>query len=307
MRFRNIYSLTIASLIAFSLHSCKENKDTSKKDTSDTVTSGQINIAIDETLLPVMDQQLKVFDSSYPEAHINAFYKPQELTFMDLMNDSVRMIIAARDLSEKEKAYYKTNNIYVRSLEIAKDGVGVIINNAAQDSLMDVDILKSIINGQYARNYDVVFDNEKSGIVRYMIDSLLDGKGLPEKVYAVNNTDSVINYVQQNKNAIGFVGVSHLYDPNDSTNVGHFIKNVRVVALKDDSTNSFNKPYQAYIALNQYPLSRTIFFHLRESHRGLGTGFANFIAQDRGQLIFRTSKLVPLRVPLIVRDAVIKE
>lgn len=307
MRLRNFYTLSLAGLMALSLHACKENKDTTKKDTSDTVTSGNINIALDETLKPVLEQQLKVFDSSYPDAVINANYKPQELAFMDLMNDSVRMVVASRDLSDQEKAYYKTNNIYVRSLEIAKDGVAVIINNAAQDSLMDMDILRNIITNQFARSYNVVFDNDKSSIVRYMIDSILDGKPLPEKVYAVNNTDSVIQYVKQNKNAIGFVGVSHLYDPKDSTNVGHFINDVRVVAMKDDSTNSFNKPYQAYIALGQYPLSRTIYFHLRESHRGLGTGFANFIAQDRGQLIFRTSKLVPLRVPLIIRDAVIKE
>lgn len=284
--------------------------DTSPKDTSqktDTIDAGSITISVDESFKPVMDQQIKIFDSSFPNTQINVLYKPQEDCFVDLMNDSVRMVVAARDLTEEEKKYYKTNNIYVRSLAIAEDAIGVIINNAAQDSLMDKGILQSILKDNFIRKYNVVFDNAKSGIVRYIKDSLLLGAPFPANAYAVNNTDSVIDYVSKNKNAIGFVGVSHLYDPASTSNVGEFKNIIRVVQMKDSITNDFFKPYQAYIVLNQYPLKRQIFFHLRENYRGLGTGFANFLGKDRGQLIFRIAYLRPLLVPIVLREAVITE
>ena len=301
-------ALTLSFCGLMGLVSCDDTSNqTEKKKIEDTIDSGTIKVGIDETFKPVMDQQIKIFDSSFPNAHINVAYKPQEALFDDLLNDSVRMIVATRDLTEEEKKYYKAKSIYVRSLAIAEDAIGVIVNNQSIDTFMDVGILKSIINDQFVRKYNIVFDNPSSGIARYIKDSLLLGAPFPDNSYAVTTTDSVIAYVSKNKNAIGFVGVSHLYDPDEPSNVGVFKKNIRVVSMKDSITNTFNQPYQAYIVLDQYPLKRQIYFHLRESYRGLGTGFANFLSRDRGQLLFRTAYLRPLLVPIILRDVNIKE
>jgi phosphate transport system substrate-binding protein len=58
------------------------------------------------------------------------------------------------------------------------------------------------------------------------------------------------------------------------------------------------KPYQAYIALKQYPLWRTVQITLREPRVGLGTGFASFVASDKGQRIVLKSGLVPATAPV---------
>jgi phosphate transport system substrate-binding protein len=63
------------------------------------------------------------------------------------------------------------------------------------------------------------------------------------------------------------------------------------------------KPYQAYIATNWYPLTRNLYYIHRETYPGLGTGFANFISRDRGQLIFKQARLFPLRSNIILREA----
>ena len=56
--------------------------------------------------------------------------------------------------------------------------------------------------------------------------------------------------------------------------------------------NSY-KPFQAYIALGQYPLVRNMYVLLTDPRSGLASGFATFMASDRGQRIILRSGIVP--------------
>ncbi len=300
-----LYTLAVLSSI-FALSACVDDSKP-KVAYNDNLTSGTISVAIDENYAPIMAQQIKVFDSSFPDAKLHVAYLPQESCFEELLKDSVRLIVAARDLSEVEKKYFEDNNIYIRSLSLAIDAVAVIMHPSSQDSMLNIEQLKNIIEGKFARSYNVVFDNRKSGIVKFIQEQLISGNESLSNTYALQTTDSVIKYVAANKNAIGFVAVSHLYDPEDRSGQGHFKSDVRVVALQNDSATGFYEPYQANLVDNHYPLRRKLFFHLRESHRGLGTGFVNFLSQQRGQTIFYRERMLPLRVPLTIRETAITQ
>lgn len=296
----------LAGLCLISLISCN-NEDPTKKKISDTVSTGEITIAVDANYDKVIKEQLKVFDSSFPETKINVNYLPQELAMESFFKDSARMVIAARPLSEQEQAYVKANNINIRSLTMAVDAVAVIINNQSPDSFLNLTMLSSILKNGYSRQYDIVFDNQKSGVVKYIKDKLIPEANFPSNSYALQTTDSVIAYVAKNKNAMGFVPVSELYDPKDLSKVGSFIKTVKLVALESDSLQEFFLPYQPNLFANHYPLTRALYFHLKERHRGLGTGLANFLCHDRGQMIFYKEKMLPTRVPLAYsRDTILK-
>src|SRR5579875_2224496 len=75
---------------------------------TDTPTSGTINISVDESYQPLMDSEIKVFETQHPQAHIIVHYKPEADCFKDLLNDSARLIIVTRDLNEQERAYFKS-------------------------------------------------------------------------------------------------------------------------------------------------------------------------------------------------------
>ncbi len=290
------------------LHSCGTGggKDEGPKETT---SKGNIRISVDESFMPVIAQQLNVFDSSYPEAHVKATYTNEKQCFEDLFKDSSRLIVVSREATQEEKAAFDKNNIKLRTLAVAKDAIAVIVNPGSPDSFMTLGQLKQVLMGKFAREYTIVFDNTQSSTVRYMLDTLIPGQKLSSKTYAVKNNDSLIDYVSRNEHAIGFIGVTHVYDPESDKSEGQFKKQVQVVALKnenDTAATDFYQPYQAYIALKQYPLSRSIYFVTRDSGNGLGVGFANFLSGDIGQLIFNKARLVPLRVPLNLRQAEIK-
>src|SRR5205823_11249636 len=93
----------------------------------------------------------------------------------------------------------------------------------------------------------------------------------------------VIDYVSNNKNAIGIISVNWISDRDDPT-ANKFLNKVKVVALSPPDSSKYSKeyfkPYQAYVALKQYPLIRDVFIINREGRNGLGTGFAAFVAGD---------------------------
>ena len=110
----------------------------------------------------------------------------------------------------------------------------------------------------------------------------------------------VINYVSQNRGALGIIGVNWISNPSDTSNMS-FSENIKVMAVSPyrhaTATNSF-KPYQAYIALKKYPMSRPVYLILSEPRMGLASGFTTFIASDRGQRIILKSGILPATQPV---------
>ena len=273
----------------------------------DTLSSGTIDVSADETYRTVIEQHSKVFDSSFPNAKVNIHYKPEAECFKDYFDNKARLILVTRELTPNEKAVAEQKKFVPSSVLLAKDAVGVIVNNENPDSIMDIPQLKGILTGAYTKKkYTVVFDNQASSLVRYINDSLLKGQKLGSNVFAAKGNKEVIDYVMKNPDAIGFAGLSDICDSADAANTGTFIKNVRVVSIYNDSLKEYLKPYLAYIGLKEYPLVRKFYYVSRESYAGLGTGFANFLMGPRGQLIFAYAHLYPMKMEVSIRDVEIK-
>lgn len=292
----------IAALGVLLLTAVGCGEEAAKDKPTDTLTSGTIDISVDETYRPIIEEQLEVFDSSYPDAKINVQYKPESECIKDFMDGKVRMILVTRNLGADEKAVLEEKKIVPTALDIAKDAVAVVVNNNNQDTVFSIAQLKGILTGQYAKKYNVVFDNPGSSTLRYMLDSLIPGEKLGDNVYAAKGNDSVIQYVANNPDAIGFVSVSHISDYEDPEGLA-FISSVRVATIFNDSLDKGYKPYQAYIAPEWYPLTRKLYYVHRDTYSGLAAGFAKFLREQRGQLVFKQARLFPTRVNIIFREA----
>jgi phosphate transport system substrate-binding protein len=296
MRGLRLVCFTLA--VSVVMLSCNDDKGP-----KDTLSKGAIDIAADETFMPAIEQEKIIFDSSYPDAHISIHYKPESACFQDYFDKKAHLILVTRELSAAEKKLCDQKQIAPSSVKLAEDAIAVIVNNASPDSTFDKPALKGILSGEMNKKYTVVFDNEGSSTVRFIMDSILRGQKLGSNVYAAHGNKEVIDYVAKNPGAIGFVGIGYVSDSSDPGNTGAFIHNVRVAAVQSDSNTNFYKPYQAYIALKYYPLVRKVYYISQESYPGLGTGFANFLMSPRGQLIFARAHLFPLKMDIVIRDA----
>ncbi len=270
---------------------------------TDNLSSGTIDISVDETYKPAIEAELKVFDSMYPNAHINVHYKPEADCFKDFFDNKARLILVTRQLSAAEKVLADQKQIAPSSLLLAKDAIAVIVNNSSADTMLGKAELKGILAGVYKKKYTVVFDDQNSSTVRYILDSLIPGGKLGSNVYATKGNAQVVDYVANNPNAIGFVGLGYVSDSTDPNNTGAFTTRVKVVAMQSDSNKNFYQPYQAYIGTKLYPFTRDLYYIKRETWQGLGSGFVNFLTQQQGQLIFYHAHLFPWQMHIVIREA----
>lgn len=297
MKGKGIYIL----LLSLSWLACK-NKESTKYDSPQ---QGTIHISVDESFRPVISEQIKVYQSSYPDAHIIASYKPEADCLRDLGNDSVRMIITAQGLTDQqskdlEKAWSFRPNWDI----VAYDAVNVIINQAAKDSVFTIKKLQRIL-GDSASKKDIVVDgNKATSTVRYLLDSLLKGKPFGANVKSADSSKGVINYVSSHPDAIGFVGSSWVGNNEDPEQIAESKKiKQALIECRSCGDGYFAKPSQETILKGQYPMVRPLYYIIKENHTGLGTGFVNFLTLERGQLIFRRSYLVPGKMDFELRKS----
>jgi phosphate transport system substrate-binding protein len=273
----------------------------------DTPTSGSITIVADESLRPLVETEVETFNGIYRNANVKAIYLPEgEAIDALLKDDSFKLGILTRHLTPEEMTYFdETIKIHPTQVDVAISGLALIVNKMNPDSLLSLAQLKSMMRGETTQwnqiggnsknGIEIVFDNPKSGIVRYLQDSIANSDKLPANCFAVKNNEAVVDYVSKNRNAIGLIGLEWISDRDDSTS-NSFLNRVSVVSVSGDSTNF--QPYQAYIAMKLYPLRRMITTINRSGRTGLATGFVAFFASERGQRIVLKSGLVPKTMPL---------
>jgi len=280
---------------------------TTPESPSDTPTSGDVNVVIDESYTLLFDTEIYTFQSLYKNAHVHAKYMPEDDAIQALMNDSAKVAVINRPLNENEKIQFKKANIFPIETKIAEDAIAFVVNNENLDTnLMYEQIIKMMsgtdstwkqVNEHSALNgIQIIFDNPNSANSRY-IAALAKNKKLPTNAFAVKSNPEVIDYVSNNKNAIGVVSVNWISDQDDSISRG-FLKKIKVLGIsKPDNTEKYYKPYQAYIKTKDYSFCRDVYMINRQTRAGLGMGFVSFVAGDKGQRIILKMGLIPAIAP----------
>ena len=290
---------------SFLFANCHDSKQTQYDDVP---TRGEIKIAVDESYTLLFDTEIYTFQSFYKYAKIHARYQPESEAVKYLLNDSVRFAVMSRELNEDEKKYFENKKLIPRITKIAVDAVALIVNNNNPDTLFTLAQIKALFSGKdtlwnqvnssrKAEPVQIVFDNSGSSNARFIKEKILNNQPFPKNCFAVQSNPQVIDYVNKNPHAIGVIGVNWMSDHDDTLSLS-FLKKVKFVALSNGKEKEFYKPYQAYIQLNNYPFCRNVYIISREARAGLGTGFASFVAGDKGQRIILKAGLIPAIAPV---------
>lgn len=271
--------------------------------------TGRINISVDETFKPVIEEQIKVFEASFPEAHIEAHYKSEADCFRDLQTDSTRMILVARGLNDAETKFFKNKLSYEARYDVlAYDAIAIVVNKSSNDTVFTMKQLSSYLRGEGTDRQIVLDGKNATSTVRYLLDSVVRGPKFGANVTAAENSEGVINFVANNRNAIGMVGISWVGDEQNPEQKEYLNKiKLGFVECSACGNDAFYRPTQASVAEGKYPLYRGLYYILKENTSGLGSEFMGFMHYQRGQLIFKRARLVPAQMSLNKRATEINE
>lgn len=287
------YRFFLVLVISVFFFACK-GKEKSDKQSEETRTSGTMKMLVDESVAPIVQNELDIFALDYPNAHIQTIVKPEENLLPTFLNDTVRVIILPRLLTKDEEKYYKQRDIPINSSRFAVDGIALIVNKDNTDSTITVKEIVDVLQGkQSARKF--MFDNAYSSTFQYL-KTLAGIKNFPASgVYAKNSSNEVIDFISKNKDYIGILGVNWLSDKN--TKMANALNMVKTMGIKNFDGkvggDKFYQPTQSNLINGIYPLLRNVNIIDCEGKDGLGTGFAVWLRSQRGQIVVLKSNLAP--------------
>jgi phosphate transport system substrate-binding protein len=114
----------------------------------ETLYSGEIRIAVDESFKPIMEEELQVYHALTPEALITPIYCSEVEAVNLLLKDSVRLAVTNRRLTEEELISFHTRKFFPESILMALSGVALITHHSNPDSLITVEEFRRIATGE---------------------------------------------------------------------------------------------------------------------------------------------------------------
>lgn len=266
----------------------------------------EVPVAVDQSLQPLMEAEEAAFEGLNKYARINTSYVTELKAIEMLLNDSVRIAVVTREMTPAERKILAEQKFQYRSIKIAVDAVALITNQSNADTLITTTELKGVLEGshtqwnQVGRNggggkISVVFDNNSSSNLSYLLDTLRVTDRSKAPIFAVKSNEEVIDFVKKNPNALGVIGVNWISDADDPK-TPRFMEGIKVMAVSrtpDPELDDYYQPFQYNLALNRYPLARKLVMLSKEARQGPATSYINFVTSDRGQRIVLKAGLLP--------------
>lgn len=291
---------------------------------------GSATIFCDDGFRNILDEEIEVFEFSYPESSIIPFYVSEQQAIDTMMADATQAIIVTQDFSKEQKEYLKKKfKRIVRSHCIAVDAVALITNKENSVSSVSMQEIGDILNGKITKwsqlagndttTIKLVFDNAGSSTVSYMREKFLPkGKRISDNpnAYAQSNNAAVFDVVKKDPNAIGIISVSWLGDDlsaakkipvneryegykNESDTIAtNLTTEVNILKVSNPTEqNDFNpiayKPYQVYINSGEYPLYRKVYMITTSTKHNVLNSFYTFVTGFAGQKIISMTGILP--------------
>jgi phosphate transport system substrate-binding protein len=296
---KHTYKIFFALIIAVSaVLSCKKDKASHHEE--ETLVSGETTIYVDNTIQPVVEDVLAVFQNVYDRSHITQVNATETDLVNALLKDSASVVVMPRLLTEEESNHFKNKKITPHITQFASDAVAFITNKSAKDTIVDLEEVLKVLKGQPSNTVGkLVFDNPNSSTVQYLL-KLAGVKNVPsQNIYSLKSNEEVIKYVHDTPGAIGVVGVNWLSQP--SGEMAKYVSDVTVLAVDnvkiDKAVKKYYMPTQSNIATGLYPLIRKLYVLNYSNRNGLGMGFATYIGAFEGQRIILKSGLLPVEIP----------
>ena len=263
---------------------------------------------VDESILPIVEDETAVFETEYT-AKLHLISKSENEIVNSLLNDTAKIAVLTRKLSNKELKAFEAKKIYPRITPFATDAVAFIKNKTSNDTLIALQDVIDFLKGKAVPNIKgLVFDNANSSTVRYI--SKISGVSIANQngIFSLKTNEDVIKYVAENNGMIGIIGMNWIFQP--PLELQESVDKVNVLGVKGVNNTEYFFPTQDNLASGKYILARHLYIINCQGYSGLGMGFASFVGGERGQRIILKSGLVPERTPtrnLRIRNTITKD
>jgi ABC-type phosphate transport system substrate-binding protein len=288
------------ALLIFIFFAVACNNSTTLQKNEESPTSGNLSIYCDEGLYSHVTNQAATFTGIYPKANFKVVISGEDEAVAALYNDSCESIVICRDLNAKEKAAFLSKKYTTSHSIVAQTAVACIVNSNSTIKCASDKEIKEFLKGEKLLRdsldndlkLELVVDRINSGVLHYLLDSVVQSKTLAIGAKIAGSSTEAINYVASHPNSITFIDFAWISD-QDSQLWKEVSNKIKLVPLAQAGDSVYEPPHQSSIKLGNYPFIRSIYVHRKSGEFTLSKGFESFVMGPKGQLIFLKQGLLP--------------
>lgn len=209
-----------------------------------------------------------------------------------LINGTTDICTASRPMKDAEKLKlrerYGLTGIEVRT---AKDGLTIYLNEANNVKELSFAQIKGIYTGKI-KNWKDVGGNDadiilygrenSSGTYAFLKEIVLNNEDYTNSMQALPGTAAVVNAVKRDPNGVGFGGAG-------------YAKGVKETAVRKGDGDPAYLPHKESIASGEYPITRFLYFYLREKPSGDTKEFIKWVLGSEGQEVVEKEGFFPVK------------
>ncbi|MFC7060641.1 PstS family phosphate ABC transporter substrate-binding protein [Halobacillus seohaensis] len=266
--FKNLALLFAFTLVLGTLAACGSSDNEDANAEGDSSVSGPIAIDGSSTVFPIMEGLTAQYAQENPETEpaLNSSgsgggFKKSTVGEIDLSN-------ASRPIKEEEQAIAEENGIELKELELAYDGLSVVVSqqNDFVDELTTDQLREIFLDSSDVKTWsdvnpdwpdeeiEIFSPGHDSGTFDYWNEVILEEEPMREGENTTLSEDdnTLVRGIKDNPNAIGFFGYAY-YEANEDS----------LKALAIDDGEGAVKPSPETIQDGSYaPLSRPLFTYV---------------------------------------------
>jgi phosphate transport system substrate-binding protein len=262
---------------------------------------GRISADGSSTVAPLMTLAAERFRGEEPKVRVTVGVSGTGGGFERFCRGETDVSNASRQIKDEERELCKKNQVGFFELQVANDGISVVVNNSnTWADCLTVDQLKRIWEPKSKirswRDLDPSFPDEKltlfgpgtdSGTFDYFTDAIVGDEGLSRSDYTQTENDNVVvTGVGGEKGALGYFGLSYYLENED-----------RLKALAVDGGGDCVEPTVETVQNGSYePLSRALYVYVSEdslADKPAVDPFLTFVLDNEPRLA-RGAKFVPM-------------
>jgi len=258
-----------------------------------TVLAGKtITIKGSDTLLILGQRWAEVYMSQNPGVVIQVTGGGSGVGIAALINGSTDICEASRPIkpSEIDKLKERFNTAGVE-IPVARDGIAIYLDEENKVSELTLAQLKGIYTGKITNWKDLGGEDAKivlygrensSGTYVYFKENVLENADFAPQTQTLPGTAAIVNAVAKDKYGIGYGGAS-------------YAKGVKYCKVKKDVQTPGYEPTLENIKNGKYPISRYLYWYLRNKPTGEIKKLVDFVLSEQGQQIVSKVGYFPVK------------
>lgn len=252
--------------------------------------NGEMTILTDESFKSVTEALAEGYMISYPESKIKVVTKKEDLGFLDLLSNKVKIAVMSKDLSpEEKKAYEEQVDLKFIPAKFAADAVVFVVpKNSEKTSIT----MEEIVQGMQSEEKNFIFDGANSSNLNFVAQKL---KKLPKdlKFSIIPGSANVIEELSKYPNKIGVVGLNTISRPYDK-NAEKLRELIKILPVVNDG-KTYSADFEGMREM-KYPFTRVLYFLTNEGNFNIANGFIRYSCTHLGQKIVQKEGLQPYNI-----------